>query len=833
MDPSDLSFFDYRGLLNYRRRHFMLFSQFVDSFILDPDKHLYTAPRLITEAIKHFGVEVVFRSGEPVISFNIFKDLFSNGVNAVYGQEFSIKKLVDVIESLSKESGPNRGIVLLGPPASGKTNIVDLICLALEQYTKEKNVRLYSFFYRFPDRNNPDQVVEVRSSFAHHPILFFTTILQMEDGISKPRQKLFEFINKQLGENKIVIPTYYQNASLDKRNLDILECLIQNPINKGKSLFDILEEYVRVEEIEFNNAQGMGISNVDDMRKLQIRMVPLFEAGDQSFRILTQYLPAKLLYQYEGALISANRGLLHIHDAFGDDCKESDYKPLLMLLGSGKISLESTQASVDSVVLMTTNLEDMKNLENQLTASKLLDRIERIPFNYLLDANSEIEILKRDMSIIQDKYDVDPNLFRIAAYYSVMTRYLPPCMEVLPHSWEKEKMDLYRKITPEQKLFIYASQPNDPVSLIQKLPFWHPFRNDAYKLNVDLFDKEKLYSIVRMKKDATSLENCFVLSREVLQWIDDEFMRTLWNEHALVEGKHGISIRQLQNVMRNAISRSDGRKILVNQFIESLDAMITEGEELHHWLNIEGKFKDRKSPERKLADITLREGEGSYGDFRGLVKVVKGIYHLIIQHEILTATVDRDPVQIEFELRKYVQNTLLLQAVENKAFSHIMIPKFSYVDPISGEKHERPDFKFMEVIENILSQSGRRGDFRKDIAKKYFHFHDTGRIKNKTGESLLFSQNDNFVDCFESEFKSLISHRRSEEEIDSEKLELAFFERQRDPEMYRKTPKEVKEFCETIIRNMTTRFLYSPTIALETILYAIRTNLIDFKNILK
>ena len=146
-EPS--SNFDYRRILSYVRKRSISFTDYVDHLIDHPEMHLKTSSSLISEAIKHFGFKIVVRSGEPMISFNIYEDIFSNGVNAVYGQEFCIKKMVDVIDSISKESGPNRGIVLVGPPASGKTNIVDLTALALEEYSKIKEVKLYSFFYRF------------------------------------------------------------------------------------------------------------------------------------------------------------------------------------------------------------------------------------------------------------------------------------------------------------------------------------------------------------------------------------------------------------------------------------------------------------------------------------------------------------------------------------------------------------------------------------------------------------------------------------------------------------------------------------------------------------
>ena len=243
--------------------------------------------------------------------------------------------------------------------------MVDLISLALEEYSKHAKVKLYSFYFRF---ENNERVVEFRPKFRHNPILLFPTSLQLDGQTTHPRQEFFEFINRERPpEQRIVFPTFYQNATVDKRSLDNIEKLMQNPQNQGKTLFDILEEYVRVEEVDFSNAQAKGIANIDDMTQLHVDVRPV-SLGEDHRAVVNEHLPGAYLYQYQGAMVSANRGLLHIHDAFGgeDDSGPSEeaYKPLLMLLGSGKASIESTQTPIDTTVIATTNLEEMTRLEH-------------------------------------------------------------------------------------------------------------------------------------------------------------------------------------------------------------------------------------------------------------------------------------------------------------------------------------------------------------------------------------------------------------------------------------------------------------------------------------
>lgn len=829
--------FDYRSLLGYQRKRTLKFSEFVNAFLETPEDYLQTSATCISEAIKYFGFEIVVRSGEPVISYNVFKDLFSNGINAVFGQEFCIKHIMNVIESADKEVGPNRGIVLVGPPASGKTNIVDLVTRALEEYTQHEAIRLFSFFFQFS--NEAGRVVEIHSAFRHSPLLLFPLTLHREDSsFSCPRQELFEQINRgRLEEEKILIPAHYQNASLDKRNLDIIESLIQNPRNKGKSLFDIIEQYVRVEEIELSNAQAKGIANIDDLSALKIH-IRRVELGDEDAAIINEHLPGKTFYQYDGAMVDSNRGILHIHDSFGgngDSIRDQDYKPLLMLLGSGKVAVESTQAPLDNTVVLTTNIEEMALLERQLTSSKLLDRIEKVPVNYLLDTNSEMDILKRDMSNIREKYDFDPNLLRVAAYYSVLTRLLPPMKKKFPPGWSERKKALYQSITPEQKLFIYASQAEDPVGTIQKLPHWHPFRNEAMRLGLNLYASESFLPYVVKNPNAVNLRNTDLFTESQLKLIDDEFMRELWNEHYPNEGKHGISIRQLQNIMRNTVANSDGRKIHVGIFLSQLKKSISEGPDLHHWLAIDPQYnkgREHQVGSRSLGIVQLAEKEGDFGDFKGIVSVVKGLYYSLIGREITICTVDRDSEKIEMDLRRYMQHALLARAIHNKAFSHVMVPKFTFIDPTSGKKIDEPDLNYMTSIEKILTTNSNYQLFRQEIAQKFLDLQESGELSLEVGKSIIASSDDNFLNCFAKEHALLLSHRKVDDNINPELLKNAFFHKRNDPNQFEHYTPEMRQFVENILTNMTERYSYSRAIALDTIVFALRKQIIDFEKIL-
>jgi predicted Ser/Thr protein kinase len=826
---------DLRSFLGGSRPRSLKFSEFIEVFIADPLGCLHTSSTLISQAIQSFGFEIVVRSGEPAVSYSVFKDPFSNRTNAVFGQEYSIKRIVDVIESVGKESSPQRGIVLVGPPASGKTNIVDLVSLALEEYSKHAEVKLYSFYFRF---ENKGRVVEFRPKFRHNPVLLFPTSLQLDGATTHPRQEFFEFVNRDRpSDRRVLYPTFYQNATIDKRSLDIVEKLMQNPRNAGKTLFDIFEDYVRVEEIDFSNAQAKGIANIDDMRQLRVDVRPV-NLGKDHREVVNEHLPGAYLYQYEGAMVAANRGLLHIHDAFGGERDhrgiEEAYKPLLMLLGSGKSAIESTQTPVDTTVIATTNIEEMTRLEQQLTSSKLLDRIDEVPVNYLLDAHSEMDILKRDMANLRDKYDVDPNLLRISTYFSVLTRLLPPAKVPPLASWSDAKKSLYCTIAPEQKLFIYSAQAGDPMATIKKLPEWHPFRSELIRLGLDIHHLERYENLIVRRPDRLTLEQSSIFSVEQLKMIDDDFMRALWTEHYPDEGKNGISVRQLQNLMRDTISGSNGFRVHVGTFFSRLKKTLAEGPALHRWIPMDEKYrKDRKPfPKRLIGLQSFGEGEGDYGDFQGLVKVVQAIYNDLIRREITVATVNRDPQEIAVDLRKYVQHVLLLRAHENRAFAHIMVRRFTYFDPVTGAKVDEPDMKYMVSIERILASSLLPEVFRRDMAERFLEMYDAGELVLEEGKSLVGSRGDNFLAAFGQEYQRLLSHRRTVGDVNPEQLRDALFQKRMKPEKYDTYDEKVRKYADEILANMQRRFGYSRESALDTILFALRKHIIDFESII-
>jgi len=824
--------FDYKKYLINPKAKSNSFSSFMENLIERPKSFLYTSPSLIADAIRSFGYEIVVRSGEPVVNYAIFSDPFSNGVNAIYGQEFCIDKILDIIDSADQESIPRRGNILVGPPSSGKTNIIDMMTRGLEEYTRKENVEVCTFFVVF---RKGDKKFVFKSPFLHNPILLIPITSEKDGKIIYPRKEFFAELEKN--NSGLIIPNYYKNATLDKVTLDILDHIIEN---SKDSYSEMLNKHIMVERTNFSIAQGIGIANIDDMSKLKVNTKKM-NVGSFFKDILDSFIPGMDMHTYSGSLVSSNRGILHIHDAFSEVNSEDKYRPLLMLLGSGKVSIDSTQTFLDTTVFITTNLDEMHSLEKELTSKKLLDRVEKIPINYLVDANSEMEILERDMVGIKDKYDIDPNLIRIASYYSVMTRLFPTLKsnEDLPVNWEEDKKDFYRTIPPEKKLFIYCSQCKDPVKTIMSLPPLHQFRNECFKLGIDLSDPDSFKEKVVKNKRAMSLEETGIFSNNEIKMIDDEFMRLMIREHYMSEGKYGMSVRQLQNIMRDTIASSDGRKITVNQFIKQLSKIVAEGSNTHYWLNdgyINDLCDDLILKDRFIGHKIFGMYDGMYGDYLEIVDIIEAIYNSIISKEITIAVVNRDREKTENDLRKYIQHVLLYRASNNKSFSKVLVDQYSFIDPISGARVDSCNGKFMTSIESVLCiemlTTKQRESFRNMIADKFFKSKDSGDLDINDGHSIMNSENDNLIFCFSQEYSVLLAHGRVMDGINIQSLEEAFYYKYNSKNKYEKCEKKIIEVVEMILDNLENNNGYSRDMALETVTYALTEHIIEFEEIL-
>ncbi|GAG19301.1 unnamed protein product, partial [marine sediment metagenome] len=263
-----------------------------------------------------------------------------------------------------------------------------------------------------------------------------------------------------------------------------------------------------------------------------------------------------------------------------------------------------------------------------------------------------------------------PNFFKIAAYFSVMSRLYPPkdAPDNIKQKWPANKGIFYTNLTPDQKMVIYASKTYDIKNMLYNLPYWHSFCQEARQLGIDLKKPETYQHHIEQHPDAVDLKECGLFLDKELEFIDDELKEHLRKEHFPIEGDKGISTRQMQNIVRDVILKSDNRKITVSLFLDQLKNIIDESSYINSWIKMSKE---------------LSEDKHEYFDIEKLIDILECLYWEHLRKELTISITDRDPKSIELDLRKYMQYSMLHYArTYNKRFQKTMIQKFSFIDNI-------------------------------------------------------------------------------------------------------------------------------------------------------
>jgi hypothetical protein len=276
----------------------------------------------------------------------------------------------------------------------------------------------------------------------------------------------------------------------------------------------------------------------------------------------------------------------------------------------------------------------------------------------------------------------------------------------------------------------------------------------------------------------------------------------------------------MQNILRDVILKSDNHKIAVSVFLDQLKGIIEQSSYVNSWIE---------------HTKTLASADHQYFEIEKLIDILECLYWELLRKELTISIIDRDPSEIEIDLRKYLQHVMLHHAKGMKKFKKILIEKFSYIDPLTGSTIQEPNYQYMESIETVLYNKFTlaREDYRKNVAERILKGIDSKDIVLKKDGNIISSSDDNILNIFVKEHKKLLSNARTNDSLDTNKLRDAFFYKQNDKSAYEKCSAKIKAMCEKVINNMERNFGYSHDTALEAILYGCRYDIVQLSTIIK
>jgi serine protein kinase len=375
------------------------------------------------DAIVSCGNEKYRLFKKDVIRYHFFSDPFGAGVDAIYGLDFALMQLVDVLRSAAEGYGTDKRILLLhGPVGSSKSTIARLLKKGSEAYSRTPEGALYSFSWLL------DEHCEVK------PV----------SGSASDAIKSHEFSCPMHEDPLILVPREARDVLLARLNERFRPQnhggkirILGDPDPFCRKIFEDLMtfyrgdwkkamEHVKVRRIVLSEKDRVGIGTFQPKDEKNQDSTEL--TGDINYRKIAVYGSDSdpRAFNFDGELNIANRGICEFIEVL-----KLDVAFLYDLLGASQEHTikpkKFAQTYIDEVILGHTNEPEYKRLQSNEMMEAFRDRTIKIDVPYNIRLDDEIRIYQKDFGPDRIRnIHIAPHTLEVAAMWAVLTRLEEP-----------------------------------------------------------------------------------------------------------------------------------------------------------------------------------------------------------------------------------------------------------------------------------------------------------------------------------------------------------------------------------------------------------------------
>ena len=365
-----------------------------------------TAYQRVYDMVLSHGVEEYTENKQKIIKYKFFDDIEGGGVDAIYGLELSLMKLVQVFKSAARRYGTEKRILLLhGPVGSAKSTIVRLLKKGLERYSRTPDGGLYTFGWK------DEETGEFIDSPMHEdPLLLIPENLRA-DVERKINQKIENPDDQIRIEGELCPASRFHFAEL---------------MRKYDGDWSQVIEHVQVRRLILSEKDRVGIGTFQPKDEKNQDSTEL--TGDLNYRKIAEYGSDSdpRAFNFDGEFNIANRGIIEFIEVL-----KLDVAFLYDLLGASQEHRikpkKFAQTSIDEVIIGHTNEPEYRKLQNNEFMEALRDRTVKIDVPYNTRLRDEVRIYERDFNTdrIRGKH-IAPHTLEMAAMWAVLTRLEEP-----------------------------------------------------------------------------------------------------------------------------------------------------------------------------------------------------------------------------------------------------------------------------------------------------------------------------------------------------------------------------------------------------------------------
>ena len=392
----------------FRQQHWEgSFFQYLDMVVASP-RLARNAFQRVYDMVLHFGTERYTYLKQEYVHYKFFDDPIDHGVDAIYGLDSSLMRLVEFFKSAAQGYGTDRRILLLhGPVGSSKSTIVRVLKKGLEYYSKLDEGALYSFTWKLPTEGGG---VELYPCPMHEePLKLIPTAA---------RREILGQLNADLSEDRQV----RVDGHLDPFCRKTFDDLLLKYEGKWRKVLD----HIVVRRMALSEKDRIGIGTFQPKDEKNQDSTEL--TGDINYRKIAQYGSDSdpRAFNFDGELNISNRGICEFIEVL-----KLDVAFLYDLLGASQEHTikpkKFAQTDIDEVILGHTNEPEYKKLQSNELMEAFRDRTIKIDIPYNIRLTDEIKIYEKDFSKERVRgIHIAPHTIEVAAMWAVLTRLEEP-----------------------------------------------------------------------------------------------------------------------------------------------------------------------------------------------------------------------------------------------------------------------------------------------------------------------------------------------------------------------------------------------------------------------
>jgi predicted Ser/Thr protein kinase len=450
--------------------------------LAEPARQLRGAAHYLQDVFDHYGVERVSTPAGERKRFRLFDQPFALGVGRVAGQEEAQEAIYRLLSAFVREGRVNRLILLTGPNGSAKSSIVRAMVQGLEDYSTRPEGALYTFRWVFPS----EKLAGGRIGFGDTGALPAAAPAELEtfaeltgdalDAVWECELKDHPLLLVPAAERRRFVEELQRAGRLppDFRPPEVL--LRGDLCHQCRRIHDALLgsyggdarkvlRHVQVVRLVLSGRYQRGVATVEP--QMHVDAAERQVTASRGLASLPPPISHLDLYQPQGPLVAANRGLLEYNNMLKRPVDA--FKYLLLTCENGQVALDRSSLHLDTVFIGSTNDAQLEAFKQYPDFASFKGRLEVVRVPYLRRVSEEVLIYQDQVPASAQTRHLAPHTLALAARWAVLTRLRRP----EPSGETSQELGAaIASLTPQEKAELYdrgAAPARLPSALAQAL----------------------------------------------------------------------------------------------------------------------------------------------------------------------------------------------------------------------------------------------------------------------------------------------------------------------------------------------------------------------------